>query len=133
MLSALAEHAAQAQDRLPARQVRKLCSVLAAIPGQEADEVLRALLPRLEGLSGKHAKRCLKRLVGEQLPRGWALHWYAGRAFYHHPEHGSQWARPGAALPGQWTSHLDAQGRTYYHHPEDGSRWERPREPTVRQ
>jgi len=120
LLNLLVSPVGRVCHKFSAEQISHAQKVLEGMTGLVADKMRTALLPVLEQGVGEN--------ISPMLPDGWSAHSDgAGRIFYHHKEHGSQWNVPVAdELPAGWEMHTTADGKTYYHHQAHGSRWERP-------
>merc|ERR1712060_793462 len=135
IIAAVKEHVAHKLDQRTVGTLKHACAVtiietVEENHSPEANELLVVLRPWLETTSDDVAQSCLKRLVANELPAEWAVHWdgAASRSFYHHPAQGSQWTWPEdkERLPSGWSAYATPEGRAYYHHPELGTQWERP-------
>jgi len=117
VLTALIPHLKNRLDNMSQQQAASVSEVLQSSSSEPTLAFLQVLRSRLQGLD----------IAGvANVPPGWSIHWDGSRAYYHHPDHGSQWSHPSMNLPEGWAAHVAPDGRTFFHHEVHGSHWELP-------
>lgn len=126
IVAAMTPHVGRIAGDLPRSTLGLMRDTCRHLEGAEAKALMDEIKVPLRKMEMQNMLGLKRRGHDEDLPEGWTAHLHEDRVFYHHPEHGSRWSRPGVDLPDGWMAHFDELGRPYYHHPEYGSRWELP-------